>query len=238
MDSKVEEMIRMAAADGVITDAEKAIIIKKAKELGEDPDMVELAIEGEIGSLHKEEKRVEAKGQKCPNCGEIIPAGQVACPLCGFALIHSEVNSTAMKLQKDLANIREQLQEDLRKIVERKKGYNGLFAEHKDYDLKRNAYHNMFSRIVETIIPNSRADLLELLAFTESRADKFGPQINQIYNEDMSYAYWILFENCIKLARVSFGDDQSFQHFFSSYDTKYKEKLGFVRLFKRIFLLD
>lgn len=45
MNSKIQEMIQMALEDGVITENEKKSILKKAVELGEDTDMVDLAIE-------------------------------------------------------------------------------------------------------------------------------------------------------------------------------------------------
>ena len=102
MNEKIKEMIRMAAEDGVITETEKALIIKKAKALGEDEDMVELAIEGELGQLKKEKPRTKAKGEQCPNCGGIIPAGAAVCPTCGFELRVRDANSNAKKLQEEL----------------------------------------------------------------------------------------------------------------------------------------
>ena len=205
MDEKIKEMIRMAAEDGVITDKEKALIIKKAKDLGEDVDMVELAIEGEIGQLKKEASKIESKGEKCPNCGSIIPPGLAVCPSCGFALTSKKANQTALKLQQDLARLDKRNSDD---IVEKKA-----------------------NRIISTVVPNSRGDLLELLAYSSSKANKYGPRdYGEFGAENMSLAYWKLFENCIMLAQVSFADDPSFKQYFQKYN-KEKHRKSIFGLF-------
>ena len=201
MNEKIKEMIRMAAEDGVITEKEKALIIKKAKALGEDEDMVELAIEGELGQLKKEAKKTVLKGEKCPNCGETIPAGAAVCPSCGFELRVREANSSALKLQ-----------EDLRKVDLETKGPKTRFTRKQTI-------------ITSTVIPNTKDDLLELMAFSLSKADPSkGEDSYEENGEIYGYAYYTLFSNCIMLAKTSFSNDPAFQHYFKKYNKLVKTK--------------
>ena len=201
-------MIRMAAEDGVITEKEKALIIKKAKDLGEDVDMVELAIEGELGQLKKESIRATSRGKKCPNCGAIIPAGSAVCPQCGFALTKAAANSVAVELQRDLDKIDKELNE---KVASLKKDV--LWG--KSTTLRQQAYDRKVARIVNTVIPNSRADLIELTAFSAAKANKKDA-------DEFSFgkAYWSLFSNCVLMAKSSFADDPAFQTYFRKYDSE------------------
>lgn len=197
MDEKIKEMIRMAAEDGVITEKEKALIIKKAKDLGEDLDMVELAIEGELGQLKKDADKKVSKGEKCPNCGSVILPGSAVCLSCGFALVSKKTNDTALVLQKDLLEIG--------------KG--------------KRSRNKIASRIYNTVVPNNREDLLNLLAFTAPKANRLGPrEYEKGEADDFSYAYWQLFENCILMAKNSFMDDASFLPFYQKHEEMTKKK--------------
>lgn len=222
MNNKITEMIRMAAADGVITDAEKAIIIKKATELGEDPDMVALAIEGEVGSLQKEKERKMASGKRCPQCGEIIPAGSAVCPACGFAILDSHENNTALKLQNDLM----ELDRERSKLLHSVESKNGVFGDDysapKRLEINKSVTTAKITRINATVVPNNRADLFELLSYSAAQADKTAPNdgITADNIENLGYAYWLLFEKCILMARVSFPNDKGFYSFFKKYESE------------------
>ena len=217
MDSKIREMIRMAAADGVITEAERRIIIKKAIELGEDPDMVELAIEGELGEIKNDIDHEQAKGTKCPKCGALIPAGLVVCPDCSFSLVKNELNHTALELQKDLLMIDKEMKEKQDESIVSK-----LFSEL----TIQNWVSRKMSRITTTVIPNTRVDLLELLAFTAPKADKKAPKNGVGYGnqENLGYAYLELFNNCVMMAKHNFENDSSFKQYFDLYDKLNKSR--------------
>ena len=214
MDSKIREMIRMAAADGVITEAERRIIIKKAIELGEDPDMVELAIEGELGEIKNDIDHEQAKGTKCPKCGALIPAGLVVCPDCSFSLVKNEVNHTALELQKDLLAIDNEIKKQLEGS-----SFHRFLGEY-FLNTKEDGYARKMSRITSTVIPNTKADLLELLAFTAPKANKNGPKsgITSAKEENLGYGYWTLFNNCIMIARHNFAEDPLFKQYFDAHD--------------------
>jgi hypothetical protein len=51
MNAEIEKLIKLAIADGTITEKEKEIIFRKAEKLGEDIDEVELILNGELALL-------------------------------------------------------------------------------------------------------------------------------------------------------------------------------------------
>lgn len=221
MNEKIKEMIRMAAEDGVITETEKALIIKKAKALGEDEDMVELAIEGELGQLKKENTRTKAKGEQCPNCGGIIPAGAAVCPTCGFELRVRDANSNAKKIQEELKSIEEQAQAKIDALPTRR----GVTA------IKRDALAKKSTLISTFVIPNTKEDLLALMAFSSPKSDPMKDEdtLSDSGTYDNSHSYWTLFNNCIMMAKSNFADDPAFQHFYKEHYAKEKKKKGSER---------
>lgn len=103
-------------------------------------------------------------------------------------------------------------------------------------DLERNMKKAQvkFTAISSLAISNNRADLLQLLAFAKPKAKKDGPKDGlSAYTEDLSYAYWTLFENCISMAQISFAEDPAFKQFFNFYEEEIaRPKKGFfARLF-------
>lgn len=229
MNEKIKEMIRMAAEDGVITAKERALIIKKAKELGEDVDMVKLAIEGELGQLKKDAAKIASKGEKCPNCGTIIPPGSAVCPSCGFAIVSKKVNNTALELQKDLKQIDQTVIDKTesisRKIAATSNSEKASILDDQVDTIKEKARNMKATRICSTVVPNNREDLLNLLAYTAPKANRLGSREYQNeQTDDFSYAYWQLFENCILMAKNSFMGDPSFLPFFEKHEIMNKKK--------------
>ena len=97
-------------------------------------------------------------------------------------------------------------------------------------------------------VPNAREDLLDFITSLQPKANPKGPKTGyeskmtvmsysgKEYTEDLSYAYWLLFCNCINKAQVSFHSDPDFQRFFSWYEeqkAKEEEKTGLGKLFGR-----
>lgn len=215
MNEVIKTMIRMAAEDGVITEKEKALIIKKAKDLGEDVDMVELAIEGELGQLKKDAVTKVSKGEKCPNCGEIIPAGAAVCLSCGFELRVRKANSSTLQLQEELQIINDKAQAKIDALPTRR-GVTGI---------RRDAVAQKGALISSFVIPNTKEDLLALLAFSSPKADPLKDEDTLSEGvEDNSHSYWILFCNCIMMAKTSFPNDPAFQHYYKEHAAKEKKK--------------
>ena len=218
MNETIKEMIRLASEDGVITDEEKAIILRKAKALGEDEDIVELAIET-VERVNKENTILT--GEKCPNCRSTIPSGSSVCPQCGFAFSKVGASKTSMELQKDLFQIDKELNDSLAAI-----GSDAFGTS--TYRLKREACVKKNNRITSTVIPNSKDDLVELMAFAATKANK-----NDMEQFGNGKAYWALFSNCVLMAKNFFPDDPSFQHFYEKYDSENVSPYSFQNLSKK-----
>ena len=58
MNPELEKLITLAAADGIITDKQREIILLKAEALGVDPDEVEIYLENILSQTIVTEKEV------------------------------------------------------------------------------------------------------------------------------------------------------------------------------------
>ena len=94
MHPEIEKLIKFAIADGLITEKERAVILKKAESLGEDKDEVELILNGEL-ALAKKQQEIKAESKekssykvgeikKCPSCGSQVSALQLKCADCDY----------------------------------------------------------------------------------------------------------------------------------------------------------
>lgn len=102
---RLENLIEAALQDGVLTDQEKASIIKRAQAEGEDIDEVEIYIQSllqkrqqELNQKKKEANAIQTKEdqeyekersqtlRKCPKCGTLIPNLSNVCPDCGYII--------------------------------------------------------------------------------------------------------------------------------------------------------
>lgn len=91
---KIEQLIKAALADGVLTEKEKQILFKRAQEQEIDLDEFEMVLDARLIELQKSEKEKAAQSapksnklgdvRKCPQCGALIGSFQMMCPECGF----------------------------------------------------------------------------------------------------------------------------------------------------------
>ncbi|MFN6040149.1 MAG: hypothetical protein ACK452_16885, partial [Bacteroidota bacterium] len=89
MHPEIENLIELAIADGQISDKEKAIILRKAAELGEHTDEVEMIIEGRMHQIKGTTQKMREKDGKiktCSNCGQQLPSFTTNCTGCGIEL--------------------------------------------------------------------------------------------------------------------------------------------------------
>lgn len=250
---EMEELIKATLEDGVITDQEKAVLIKRAQKEGIDVDELDVYIQSLLQKRHRSEAENDAIEdrkskigivQKCPQCGETIQTGWAACPKCGFAFNIEQKSSIIEELQAQL----NQIEKDFQNVQqEREKRIAGRSASQTLMDTfvsggardeietpKRKAQAKL-TAISSLAISNNRADLLQLLAFAKPKANKKGPKDGLSFSgaENLSYAYWTLFENCISMAQISFAEDPAFKQFFNFYEEEIarKKKGFFARLF-------
>ena len=69
-----------------------------------------------------------------------------------------------------------------------------------------------------------------LLPMAKSTGPQDGRDLTK--QEDMSYAYWVLFVNCINKARISFSKDPDFGYYFTKYEEELQKTKGIKGLLR------
>ena len=234
LSKELEEIVEAALADGVLTDKERAVLHKRAQAEGVDPDELDIVLDGRLAKMKRSEDLLRpAPPQnlanqklgnivKCPNCGAQVIGGSAVCTECGYAFSNVSANSSAEKLQAKL--------DEFNRRQEQRADSRGYLRSLFDSDTIRK--HKM--EIISTFpVPNTREDLLEFLTMLQAGADATGSHDGGTSDsEDMSYAYWLLYTNCINKAKLSFPNDNDFQYYFQTYEKqlqKTKGIIGYVR---------
>ena len=86
----LKQLIEASLVDGVMTDQERNVIIKRALLEGCDPDEVNLLLDAEVQKIRQQKQANAPKVNKCPACGEILPALTGICPSCGHVVNNNE----------------------------------------------------------------------------------------------------------------------------------------------------
>lgn len=214
---KIEQLIKAALADGVLTEKEKQVLFKRAQEHGIDLDEFEMVLDARLVELQKAEQEKREKSapksdkygdvRKCPACGAIVGAFKGACPECGYEFSNVDANLSSKKLYDTLAK---------ETSTQKKK------------------------EIIETFpLPNTKADLLEFLTALK-------PRIQDV-SDAYSGAYLKKYAECIEKVKVAFANDKMLAPFIVDFDRiqdkinqkKRKEKTmaGIKRVSKLLYLL-
>ena len=239
LSKELEEIVEAALADGVLTDKERAVLHKRAQAEGVDPDELDIVIDGRLAKMKRSEDWLRPTPPqnlanqklgnivKCPNCGAQVIGGSAVCTECGYAFSNVSANSSAEKLQAKLDefNRRQEQRADSRGVASSlMHGIGTAFGgDQKTYKYKMD--------IISTFpVPNTRADLLEFLTMLQARANATGPRngMNSAREEDLSYAYWLLYTNCINKAKLSFPNDNDFQYYFQTYEKQLQKTKGII----------
>lgn len=107
---KLEHLPQYALEDGVLTDIERAALIRKAQEAGMDMDEFEMILDTK---LHKAQKATAAANpkpssnkheevRKCPTCGAMVSVFTTQCGECGYEFNNVEANKPANTLFEEL----------------------------------------------------------------------------------------------------------------------------------------
>lgn len=234
---ELEEFIEAALADGVITDKERSVLYRRAKAEGVDSDELDVIIEGRLVKMKRQEdwlrpvppqnlaSQKNGNVLKCPNCGAEVVGGSAVCKECGYTFSDISSNRSAEKLQEKLDAINRQFEE---RAISSISGWLSATLGTSD-----KCKHKM--DIISTFpVPNTRNDLLEFLTMLQHRVNATGPRNGQNMSreEDMSYAYWLLYTNCINKAKISFLNDKDFTPYFSLYEKELQKTKGFIGWWK------
>lgn len=107
----LDDLIKEYLTDGIISEKERAVLLKKAEELGIDRDEMDLYIDAQ---QQKTDQAVDAaankrRGKTCPYCGGSVPALTDKCPHCGANITpeaSAELQEIFDKLEDALVNFK------------------------------------------------------------------------------------------------------------------------------------
>jgi hypothetical protein len=221
---RLKGLIDAALADGELTEKEKQILLRRAEAEGIDRDEIEMVLDARLYNLKKASdttRQIQTPKSnkfgdmcKCPACGAIVTSGTAKCQECGYAFSNIEANRTVERLYEELQRIgsstRSKTPESLKELFTA-----ALTVGEPDESTKKK-----MAVISNFPIPNTRADLIDTLSSIQGKVDSKASKkgLNNFNEEELGYAYWLMYTNCINKARISFSDDKAFQPYFDFYE--------------------
>lgn len=181
---------------------------------------------------------------KCPNCGTRIKGGSAVCPSCNYTFHGISANASIERLNAKLDAFNRENKLADNSNMGKQLGWGCLSICFWPIAVpvlllksgNKPVFRRKFDLISTFAVPNTRADLLDFLSMVQQRANATAPKNGTssiLSNEDMGYAYWLLYCNCINKARINFADDPSFASFFAFHDREMRRGKGIVAFFNR-----
>tara|TARA_B100000963_G_C22513578_1_gene619556 strand:+ start:246 stop:1049 length:804 start_codon:yes stop_codon:yes gene_type:complete len=221
MNPELENLIELALVDDVVTEKEKQVLYKKAKELGVDIDEFEMILESKIqlankskistsdSSKNKSQKIGNIK--KCPACGATVSSFEIKCGSCSHEFRDVKVNESLDTLFKEL------------KSVKQKKNEYG--------EIDSSDFYEKRARIIRDFpMPTSKEILLELI--TRGIAELNMIDTESIYdllkssvNEPEVQAWQSKTEEALDKLRIVSLNDNSLTPMISDFEKKLNRKL-------------
>lgn len=108
---ELNALIQQYLTDGVLTDKERQVILKKAEGMGFDRDEIDLYLDAEVQKIDQQTDAAvrRQKGKTCPYCGGSIPQLTDKCPHCGenvTAEASEELQEIFDNLEEALVNLK------------------------------------------------------------------------------------------------------------------------------------
>lgn len=108
---ELDQLIQEYLTDGVLTDKERAVILRKAEGMGLDRDELDLYLDAQVQKIDQATDAVvrRQKGKQCPYCGGSVPLLTDKCPHCGeniTAEASSELQEIFDNLEDALVNLK------------------------------------------------------------------------------------------------------------------------------------
>lgn len=103
---QLEQLIEYALADGELTEKEKQVLFKKAKEMGVDLDEFEMVLGARLAEMKKKQtppappvsSNKFGDMKKCPACGALVQAFQTKCTECAYEFRNVAAVTSAQRL--------------------------------------------------------------------------------------------------------------------------------------------
>ena len=103
---ELQALIDQYLTDGVLTDKERAVILKKAEGMGLDRDEIDLYLDAEVQKIDQATDAAvrRQKGKSCPHCGAVVNMGDTFCSNCGkkFEDNDNPYNETSLKEKESI----------------------------------------------------------------------------------------------------------------------------------------
>ena len=216
----MNEFIESALKDGVLSDAERAILFKKAEELGYDQDLLAMKLDDELENIRVNREKAEklarqraererekaqfeeeiasrlqkmptSNTRRCPMCGTTIGALEMYCPECNYQFDGIASSSSVAEFS------------DIVSAIEAKFGKDA-------YAVK------LIQRTInaQPIQPN-KTELFDWLVFAESRLSS--KIMSKIYRDCYTGndAFAVKFKEAYAKAYSLFPNDEIFQKFYT-----------------------
>ena len=162
MNQELERLVDLALADGILSDNEKEVLYRKAKELNVDHEEFEMVLNAKFHLKSNEEKvqkttaQKEGKINKCPSCGEVLDSFSPNCPSCNYEMRGKDANNIISDIDKRLEFVKADFKE---RIANTNKGRD------RDY-LKVVEQPKAEADVIRNIpVPATKEDLIEVISF-------------------------------------------------------------------------
>ena len=109
---ELEQLIQEYLTDGVLTDKERQVILKKAEGMGLDRDEIDLYLDAQVQKIEQASDAAvrRQKSKSCPYCGGGIPLLTDKCPHCGESITaqaSDELQEIFNHLEDALVNLKD-----------------------------------------------------------------------------------------------------------------------------------
>lgn len=199
MNAELEKLIEITLADGQLTDKERTVLYRKAKELGVDQDELEIVLESKLFSIQKNTQSNSAKYgemKKCPSCNAPVNSFSSVCGDCGYEFRNISANNSVKSLSEKLEKV---VSECEVKSYEHMVGRG--YGDEETARLDDIAAKQKFV-IKNFPVPNTREDILELLYFIQ-------PKIEIGFRADKNVFDWRnKYREIVNRAKSSFRSDK------------------------------
>lgn len=122
---ELDALIQEYLTDGVLTEKERQVILKKAEGMGLDKDEIDLYLDAQVQKIDQATDAAvrRQKGKQCPHCGAYVSQMTDKCPECGQYITPEatkELEDILDNLEEALVNMKSSKNFDRNKaIVER-----------------------------------------------------------------------------------------------------------------------
>ena len=122
---ELDLLIQEFLTDGILTDKERQVVLKKAEGMGLDRDEIDLYLDAQVQKIDQATDAAvrRQKGKQCPYCGMPVPQLADKCPECGQFITPEatkELEEILDNLEEALVNMKSRKDFDRNKaIVER-----------------------------------------------------------------------------------------------------------------------